>query len=245
MATVVGYERPATGAEALALLSRPGSVVLGGGTKLNAFRTAEPAVVVDLQALGLDGIDPLGTGAFSLGATATLQRLVDHPELPEALREAARREQPSTLRAAATVGGCVATGDPESELLAVLLACDARVSIAGGDDVRAPSLDELLDDRGVLARRFVSAVTVETEGSFGVARVARTRADRPIVAAVARRTPAGELRLALAGVATRPLLVESIDEVDGLGPPGDFRGSSEYRRALAVTLAGRVLEEVT
>ncbi len=244
MATVAGYERPATGAEALALLSRPGAVALGGGTKLNARRTAAPVVVVDLQALGLDRIERLDGDAFSLGATATLQRLADDPELPEALREAARREQPSTLRAAATVGGCVATAEPASELLTVLLACDARVSLAGSNGAGTPSLDELLGDLDLLAGRFITGVTIEAGGAFAVARTARTRADRPIVAAVARRAPGGEVRLALAGVAPRPVLVE-VDEVGEVDPPGDFRGSSEYRRALAATLAERVLEAVS
>lgn len=245
MATVVGYERPATGGEALAHLSRLGWVVLGGGTKLNAHPPGEPVVVVDLQALGLDRIERVGGGAFALGATATLQLLADHPELPAVLREAARREQPSTLRAAATVGGCVATADPGSELLAVLLACDARVSLSGTDGVRTPELGDLLGEPTLLAGRFISAVTVETGGAWAVARTARTRADRPIVAAVARHTPAGEVRLALAGVAERPLLLESIEEVNELEPRGDFRGSGEYRRALAATLAGRVLEAVS
>lgn len=245
MATVVGYERPTTTTEALAHLSRPGAVVLGGGTKLNARPTSEPVVLVDLQALGLDRIDRLGNGAFSLGATVTLQLLADDTQLPEGLREAARREQPSTLRAAATVGGCVATADPASELLAVLLACDARVRLTGSDDIRTRSLDELLGDLSVLAARFISSLTVETGGVWAVARTARTRADRPIVAAVARRRPGGEVRLALAGVAPRAVLVESIEELDELDPPGDFRGTSEYRRALAVTLAGRVLEAVS
>jgi CO/xanthine dehydrogenase FAD-binding subunit len=78
-----------------------------------------------------------------------------------------------------------------------------------------------------------------------VARTARTRADRPIVAAVARRTPDGQRRLALTGVAAVPVLVAPTpDAADGLEPPGDFRGSTEYRRALAGVLARRALEGV-
>jgi CO/xanthine dehydrogenase FAD-binding subunit len=53
----------------------------------------------------------------------------------------------------------------------------------------------------------------------------------------------GTTRLALTGVARRPVLVDP-DALDELEPLGDFRGSPEYRRALAQTLAARALEEL-
>ena len=66
------------------------------------------------------------------------------------------------------------------------------------------------------------------------------RADRAIVAAFGRAT-ADARWLALAGVAPTPLLVHVGQALD---PPGDFRGSAEYRRALAETLLGRVVEAI-
>ena len=90
--------------------------------------------------------------------------------------------------------------------------------------------------------RIVTAVTIETTGSSVVARAGRTRADRAIVAAAARIGADGERRLALSGMAATPLLVEGTDELD---PPGDFRGSSEYRRALAEVLVARAVEELS
>lgn len=242
MAKVVGYERPATLVEALDLLSRPGSVALAGGTSLNANATTEPVVAVDLQALGLDRVEQLDDGALWIGAMTTLQRLVDEPRAPAAVREAARRELPSTLRAAATVGGCIAAAEPESELLAALLVHEARVTIAGPGSHETVALDELLGSGGLSAGRVITGIRIEVGGSTAIARTARTRADSAIVAAAARRTPAGERLLALAGVAPRPLLVSSLDTLD---PPGDFRGSTEYRRALAVVLTARALEAVS
>jgi CO/xanthine dehydrogenase FAD-binding subunit len=52
----------------------------------------------------------------------------------------------------------------------------------------------------------------------------------------------GRRRLALAGVASTPVLAEETDELD---PPGDFRGSGEYRRALAGVLVSRAIEGVS
>jgi carbon-monoxide dehydrogenase medium subunit/putative selenate reductase FAD-binding subunit len=235
MATVSGYERPVTIEAALDELRAPTAVVLGGGTRLNAAPTAEPVLLVDLQSLGLDRIAPTGMRTLSVGAGATLQSLVDAPDVPQAVREAARRELPSTLRAAATVGGCVAVAEADSELFASLLVYDAVVHTATG--VVAP-----LADGPPFAGDFVTAVELATEGSCAWARTGRTRADRPIVSAFARRPPGRPPCLALAGVAARPVLV---DDLDALDPPADFRGSADYRRALARTLAHRVLEQVS
>ena len=91
MATVESYERPRTIEAALAALARPGAIPLGGGTLLNARPTREAVAIVDLQALGLDRIEPLAEGRLRIGAGVTLQALVDHPAVPATVREAARR----------------------------------------------------------------------------------------------------------------------------------------------------------
>jgi CO/xanthine dehydrogenase FAD-binding subunit len=245
MANVSAYLRPATLDDALACLGRPGAVVVGGGTIVNATRALEPVVVVDLQDLPIDAIEPDGEGGLLIGATATLQRIADDAGVPASIREAARREAPSTLRTLATVGGLVATADPSSELLATLLVHEGEVRLAGRDGAHAVTLAALLEDGRQLADKIITAVRVETGGATATARTARTRADRAIVAAIARRATDGQRRLALTGVAAMPLLVPATPDAAGdLDPPGDYRGSAEYRRALAAVLARRVLEEI-
>ncbi len=246
MGNALAYWRPATLEGALALLRRPGAVLIGGGTKVNAAPDLGPVEIVDLQAVGLDRIES-SPGAVSLGACATLQQVLENAAIPPVVREAAGREEPSTLRHAATIGGCIAAGHWESELLAALLACDAVVRLAGPEGERSQSLDALLSDRAQLKSRIIAGVSMVTDGVARSARTGRTAADRPIVAAVARRAPAG-VRLAISGVAARPVLrgagTGTQGWLDSLDPPGDFRGSAEYRRALAVTLAQRALEAV-
>ena len=233
------YRRPASLEEALGLLDRPGAVVIGGGTKLQARPAAEPVEVVDLQAAGLDGFERRDDGMLRIGATATLQELVENEDAPSPVREAARREAPPTLRAQATLGGAIVTADGESELLATLLVHDAVVSVAGARGTEELPLEALLAAMPFPRGGIVTAVVIDTTGTSVVARTGRTRADRAIVAAAARVGADGRQRLALSGVAATPILVE---ETDGLDPPGDFRGSSEYRRALAEVLAARALE---
>lgn len=242
MARIATYSRPRSIDEALQLLEADRAVVIGGGVTLRARPVDAEANAVDLQSLGLDGIERVDDFTVRIGATATLQDIADSDDLPSALCSAARREQPSTLRHQATLGGLVATGSFDSELLALLLVHEAVVSLtsrAGDEEV---ALGELLAQLPLRAGRLVAAVTVSTSGVSALARTAHTRADRAIVAAAARRDDGGTRRLALCGVATVPVLVE---DVDGLEPPGDFRGSSEYRRALAGILSARALEAVS
>ena len=242
MAQVSGYRRPASLEEALVLLERPGTVVLGGGTKVNAEPTAEPIAVVDLQALGLHDIDRVDGDTLRIGATVTLQQLVDCGDMPAVVREAAQREEPSTLRAQATIGGSIVAADPESELLATLLVHDAVVSLVGAAGREELTLEALLAELPFPAGRIVTGVVIDATGRSFVARAGRTRADRAIVAAAVRIRPDGEQRIALSGVAQTPIVIGAADELE---PPGDFRGSSEYRRALAEVLVARALEALS
>lgn len=239
MVQVSAYKRPANLEEALLALEDRHSVVMGGGTRLGSKIGAEPVLVVDLQAAGLEGVRPSGGGRVEIGAMTTLEDLAASPELPDVVREAARREQPSGLRALSTLGGCVATADFESELLATLLVYKATVKLVGQSDADTIPLATFFAEPARLARRIIVAVEIEATGDGVVARVGRTPADRAIVAAVARRDQSGTLLLAFSGVAQVPVLTE---DVETLEPPSDFRGSGEYRKAMADRLGARVRE---
>lgn len=241
MVTATAYWRPSTMAEAFELLEHPHAVVLAGGTRLGGDPSARPVEMVDLQALPLDDIEPDGAGALRVGAMTTLQELADHEGVPAVVREAARRERPSTLRAQGTVGGCVATGSAESELVAALLVHEAVVHVDTGRGSETLPLETVLAALPLDAGRVVTAVSLRTTGTAAAARTSRTPADTAIVAAVARVAD-GVRRIAVTGVGPRPVLLQPGDE---LQPLGDFRGSSEYRRALVDVLVARVEEEIS
>ncbi len=236
MPLVAAYHRPLDVSEALSLLSEPHRVPLAGGTTINADRAHDPVEVVDLQALGLNTI-ATHPGELRVGAMATLQSMIDSDAVPPALSEIARAASPSTLRTIATVGGTIASRDSSSVLLAALLVHNAEVTLANAGVV---TLEDLLAT-GVPTHDLIMHVTFDPTGPTAVASTARTPADNPIVAAVARR---GADQVALTGVANTPVLVDAVNPTVGLAPPPDFRGSTAYRLELARVLTPRAVEAV-
>jgi len=239
---ITQYHRPFTLDDAVAILARPDAIVLAGGTSINADPDRAPKTAVDVQALDLAGIELEG-GMVRIGATSRLQDLVDSALVPVVLRDLARREAPNTIRNMATLGGTIGASDPESELLAGLLAFDTRVTLARSGSSTEHALADVLADRSILNGAIITAVTVPSGGEAAVDRVSRTPMDRPIVAAVAHRS-GDTVRLAMTGVSAGPTVVDP-DNVADLDPPADFRGTADYRRNLAEVLAQRVLADVT
>lgn len=242
MALLKAYHRPTSADAALMLLSRRGvhTALIAGGTYINARRDVKVEEVVDLQAAGLDELHRAGD-RLTVGAMVRIQTLVEHPETPAVLRNAARREGPNTFRHVGTIGGAVAVADWESEFLTALLVLDSDVNVQTPQGHRVYALAEFLSDvPNALDGGLITSITLATPGMTASDRVARTPADNPIVAATARRDLLGRIHLALSGVASTPLLVVP-DDVANLNPPADFRGTSAYRRQMAVLLSKRVL----
>ncbi len=235
MPLIAAYHRPDSLDKALSLLADPSRTPLAGGTIINADREPSDLEVVDLQALGLDGIEPVDN-RLRIGATATHRAIADSEHVPDALRELAKRDQPASLRSIATVGGTIASTDAESVLIAALLVHDALVELAGADHM---SLATLLES-GVPSGALITGVLIDPSGVTVSRSTGRTPADTPIVAAVARST-GDHITLALTGVAATPVIVPVGDPAGGLAPPGDFRGSATYRTHLASILSARVL----
>jgi CO/xanthine dehydrogenase FAD-binding subunit len=239
------YHRPQSIEEALRLLARGGvkTAALPALSLVDAQLDDSVDEVVDLQAVGLNQIRADGA-TLIVQAQVTLQALLEHPAVSAPLRDILRHEEPNTLRNMRTLSSVILCADAESPLVAALLACDAQVSIQTLSGSRQmPLTDFLKDANAALAGGLVTDVLLDQGSALAVAQVARTPADKPIVAAVGRRDAAGQVRLALCGVASVPVLVDP-QQLDALNPPADFRGSSAYRQEMAAIVSRRVLESL-
>jgi putative selenate reductase FAD-binding subunit len=237
MRSIVQYHRPADLAEAVALLNRPdtNSVVVAGGTSIPDEADIE---VVDIQTAVGAGLEP-HEGQLVIGAMCRLQDIATSTAAPPLIRELANREGPSTFRNAATIGGTVAAADWESILLAGLLVYEAQLTLTTAAGTSTLALEDALAAPHLPDGAVITSVSIATDGEATFAVTGRTPADTPIVSAAARIVSEG-FRIALTGVAAKPTLVDPND-LAALDPPGDFRGSPEYRKALAATLVHRVI----
>lgn len=132
------YQRPATVAEAVALLVKKSSArPLAGGHSLlpmMKLRMAEPSLLVDLGGISrLKGIKVVGKKLI-IGAMTTQHELIasalaaKHAPI---LRETALLIADPQVRYMGTIGGNVANGDPGNDMPAVMMALDAEYAIAG------------------------------------------------------------------------------------------------------------------
>ncbi len=245
---ITAYHRPKTLDEALTLLAQPNMVPLGGGTLL-AHPTVDPVEVVDLQSLSLNTVKKRGNN-LEIGATVTLQQLLESEHCPEVLKSALKLEAPLNLRNAATVAGTLVTCDGRSTFTTVLLALDAKLNTIVN---RQSSIANLGDFLPLRPRGLTTAITIPLNLKLAFDYVSRTPADKPIVCAALVQWNSGRTRLALGGYGKSPLLAMDGTEAEGLETAArntfheatDEWASAEYRMDVAATLAERCLRTVS
>jgi probable selenate reductase FAD-binding subunit len=267
MRTIVEYYRPQHLEEALNLLARADvtTVPIGGASELIAEGRSDAQAVVDLRDLGLSYVRHEGD-TLRIGATTTLQTLIDTPESAGAwdseLARVVELTAARNLREQGTLAGTLVAAESNNPLAVTLLALDAALSIAPRND--AVSLNDFFTKRrSLLHASLITEITFplpDPAQTIAFEKVSRTPADLPIVCAAARvRVEEGTLRdvrIALGGVSAAPIRavrfegaaegqpIESIafEALAGeLDPPSDFLGSREYRREMAARLTRRAL----
>jgi putative selenate reductase FAD-binding subunit len=240
---ITTYHRPQTLDEALALLAQPNTFPLGGGTLLS--QPAAVAIeVVDLQSLGLASLIKKGND-LEIGATCTLQSLLESEHCPSALKVAIKLEAPINIRNSATVAGTLVSSDGRSPFATSLLALDAKITMVR-DRSSVISMGEFLPLR---PRGLITSVTIPLNTKFAFEFVSKTPADKPLVAAALAQWNSGRTRLALGGYGQSPLLAMDGPEAEGLDAAArnayheaqDDWASAEYRMDVAATLAKRCL----
>ncbi len=200
---------------------------------------------------------------WSIDADAPLQSVLDSPECPPLLRQTLTGTISWQTRDEKPVWRALTSPRVAPQWVAALLGLGATVTVERGD---GPDEVPLAVGAG-LPRPHALHVPLGGPGRrWGEAHVARTPADEPIVAALAVVEMDGsavhQARVALTGVWPEPVrLAEAPSRLIGglldeeriravaeavekeVAPKGDFRGSEEYRRAMAGVLTRRALEQ--
>ena len=269
------YTAPETLDDAIKALADGGedAKLLAGGHSLlplMKLRLAAPTLLVDLRKVpGLHGIQR-ENGNWRIGALtphADLARTTDLGIVSLAAGTIADQQ----VRNRGTIGGSLAHGDPASDLPAVMLICEASVTLQGaGGQQRGVSANDLFQDSLATA---VEPTEVLTEiripaydgWGFGYEKFNRRSEDWAMVAVSALVKKSGDtiedVRVGLTNMASVPLRASAVEEAlrgqpanadsiaraaeqaaEGTDPPADLNASSDYKRHLARVLTRRALQ---
>ena len=263
------YLRPETLDEALVALCELGgdARVLAGGQSLLPMvnmRLVQPKLLIDIGRLAVLAEVQVVDGKLVVGAAVTQAELAARPTLAaEAPLLAAALPWVGhyQTRNRGTICGSIAHADPSAELPLCLLALGGDVVLRSASGRRIVSAGDFLlgvlstdkrDDELIEAVRFPLH-----QGATGIAfrEVAQRHGDFAIVACAAIVTPA-HIRLAIGGVAGRPMLREwptdlgngGLDDALNafawdLGAVDDLHASARYRRELVRRMGRRTIEE--
>jgi aerobic carbon-monoxide dehydrogenase medium subunit len=253
----VGYARPATLEQALAVLAEhPGARALAGGqTLLNVMkaRAASPDVLVDLDGIAeLRGIELRSDGELELGPMTTYSALIGSAEARARpiVGEVCAQIADVQVRNRGTIGGNVCSSDPTNHLPPLLVALSARFTVTGAQGEREVPAEEFFLGVYMTAvgpGELLTKITVPPGRSDGFSSVTIGHDGTCIVNAAA--TANGSVRVVLGCVAAAPVVVEpssaeagavrgAVREA-GLAPPTDVHASAEYRAHLAEVVAAR------
>ena len=146
------FAEPATLPEAIRLLDGDDPTVrpVGGCTALMLMMKAgvfRPTRLVSLRKIaGLTSIAATADGGLAIGALtplAAVGRSVDVAARAGVIVRTMTRLSNVRVRSVATIGGCLAHGDPHMDLPPVLMALDATIVVSGRDGERVIAVEDL------------------------------------------------------------------------------------------------------
>ncbi|MBS1878094.1 MAG: FAD binding domain-containing protein [Actinobacteria bacterium] len=252
------YHAPESVDEALELLADEAveSRVLAGGQSLVPmmnFRLAVPEALVDLRRIEELRYLRIGAdGALEVGARTTQAELLRDPAVTTGwplLHDGVTHIGHPQVRSRGTVCGSLAHHDPHGELPALALALGATITVAGpagrrqiaAEDFFVSFYEVALEPGELVVEARFPAPPAGSGWSFR--EIARRHGDFALVGVACLVTPA-QTRLVVFGAAERPLLLADPSEVAAaVRPLDDLHASAEYRRQVAVLLAGEALAE--
>jgi carbon-monoxide dehydrogenase medium subunit len=270
------YTAPDTLDEAIQALADGGedAKLLAGGHSLlplMKLRLAAPTLLVDLRKVpGLHGVQR-EDGTWRIGALTPHATLEHTPDLGVVSVAAGTIADPQ-VRNRGTIGGSLAHGDPASDLPAIMLICEASVTLQGaGGQQRTVAAADLFQDyleTAVEPNEVLTEVRIPAYDGWGHSyqKFNRRSEDWAMVgvSALVRRNgdTIEDVRVGLTNMASVPLRASGVEDAlrgqpatadaiaraaeqaaEGTDPPADLNASSEYKRHLARVLTRRALEQ--
>ena len=270
------YTAPESLEDALRALAEGGedAKVLAGGHSLlplMKLRLAAPTLLVDLRKVpGLRGVQREDS-TWRVGAMTRHADVQDNADLG-VVAEAASLIADQQVRNRGTIGGSLAHGDPASDLPAVLLALEGRVTITEqGGGTREVAAADLFQDyltTAVEPGEILTEIRLPAMDGWGhgYQKFNRRAEDWAMVGVVALVKKAGDgscedVRIGLTHMASTPLRATAAEQAlrgkgldaqsitaaaeqaaEGTDPPGDLNATPDYKRHLARVLTRRALE---
>ena len=228
------YARPASVAEALALLEKhkDDARVLAGGQSLVPmlnFRVAAPKVLVDINRIaGLAGIK-VTKSHVRIGALTRHVELERSPEIAKHLplvAAAMPHVAHPAIRNRGTIGGSLAQADPASELPACMLALDATIVVRGPGGERRIVAEQFFT--GIYETRLapqdllvaIEVPVARKSAAHFFQEFARRHGDYAIVGLAAQAALQGDrfadLRLGYFAVGDKPVLARAAGKLTGV-----------------------------
>jgi aerobic carbon-monoxide dehydrogenase medium subunit len=220
VAALEGLHRPATLAEALALLAQdPEAKPISGGATLVAMmnaRVVEPRALVSLAGIAeLQGIAAAADGGVRIGAFTRHRDTAASTLLAGAnavVRSAAGQIANATVRNMGTIGGAIAFADPGLDYPPALVAVGAKVEIASAAGRRlVPARAFFVDwyTTALAPGEIVSAVLlppVARRGAGAYIKHARVAGDYATASVAASLSADGRLSVAVGACGPAPLV---------------------------------------
>ncbi len=246
--------------------------LLAGGHSLiplMKLRLAAPSMLVDLRRVpGIHGIQR-ENGTWRIGAMTRHAELERTPDLGVVAQAAATIADPQ-VRNRGTIGGSLAHGDPASDLPAVMLVCEASVTLQSRDGQRTLPADELFRDyleTAVAPGEVLTEIRVPAMDGWGhgYQKFNRRSEDWAMVGVSALVKQTGDVcedvRIGLTHMGAVPTRAKAVEQAlrgqslsreniaaaaeradEGTDPPADLNASSDYKRHLSRVLCRRALE---
>ena len=215
-------------------------------------------VEADTQVYGIAGAEKV----LRVNPLMSLEALMNEPACPDALREGLQNAAVWQVRNETSVEKVVSAASLLPEITLALLVLDAHVLLQDG---RTVALDKYYQQSGKRVAIEALLIPITSSRFFGAERIGVSPKSDPVIAVAVsadlKNKEVLKARIALFGVwPGRQWLAKCADGMEGkelsgnlisqisgavvreVEPKGDYRGSAEYRQAMAGVLVERALE---